>query len=278
MRAWKGWRQRLSYLLRREAFDADLDEEIGFHLDSRVEELIQSGLSERDARTLARREFGAPTRVREESRSPWQFQLFEDLVVDLVYAARALRRNPGFAAAAVLSLALGIGANLAIFSLTMEFLFSRPSVHDASSLAYIVLGGNSNAEREQYRFLKDAHIFENLGGMNPETEANWRYGENTHRVWGTRVTDNFFDVAGVPVALGRPIRTGGQREAVLSYGFWKARLASDPNVLGRGLVFDGSLYTVVGIPPPDHRTLLGFGFAPDLYLTIDPTLQAVKRP
>jgi predicted permease len=271
MGRWKELKQRLSYLRHRKRFEIELDEEIRFHLDTRIEELMQAGLSKSDARAQARREFGTESGLREDSRSAWQFLLLEDLLADLRYAVRAVRRNPAFAGAAVLSLALGIGANLAIFSLTMEFLFSRPSVRDSQSLAYVILGGNSNADPAQYRFLKGTHIFEGLAGVNPETEANWRHGDNTYRVWGTRVTDNFFDVIGATVALGRPLHAGDQRDAVLSYGFWKGRLGGDPNILGRGLIFDGLLYTVVGILPPDHRTLLGFGFSPDLYLTTDPT-------
>jgi predicted permease len=271
MRTWKELKRRLGYLWRRNRFDLELDEEIRFHLDTRMEELVQAGFSERAARAQARREFGPPSRLREDSRSAWQFLLLEDLLADLKYAGRAVRRNPVFAAAAILSLALGIGANLAIFSLTMEFLFSRPSVRDSQSLAYVILGGNSNAAPAQYRFMKDAHVFDGLAGVNPETEANWRHGNDTYRLWGARVTDNFFDVAGVPVELGRPIHAGDQREAVLSYGFWTGRLGGDSNILGRSLILDGLLYTVVGILPPDHRTLIGFGFSPDLYLTIDPT-------
>lgn len=268
---WKELKRRLSYLGRRRRFDSELDAEIRFHLDSRIDELVSLGMPERDARAQARREFGSQTRIQEDSRGAWQFFWIEDLMSDLRYASRALRRNPAFACAAVLSLALGIGANLAIFSLTMEFLFSEPSVRDPQSLACVIVGGNSNAAPAPYRFVKDARLFQGLAGMNPETETNWRHGDDTYRVWGTRVTDNFFDVTGAPVALGRPIHAGDQRETVLSYGFWKARLGGDPNILGRSLVFDGDLYTVVGILPPHHRTLLGFGFSPDLYLTIDPS-------
>ncbi len=243
MRTWKELNRRLRYLWQRKRFDSVLDEEIQFHLHARMEELMEIGLSESEARAQARREFGHLSRVCEDSRSAWQFPIFEDLLADLGYALRALRRDPAFAGAAVLSLALGIGANLAIFSLTMEFLFSRPSVRDPQSLAYVILGGGSNAALAQYRFLKDAHIFQGLAGMNPETEANWRHGDDTYRVWGARVTDNFFDVTGVPVALGRPIHAGDQREAVLSYGFWRGRLGGDPNVLGRSLIFHGVLFT-----------------------------------
>ncbi|MGH9611138.1 MAG: ABC transporter permease, partial [Bryobacteraceae bacterium] len=259
----------MSYLWRRRKFDRELDQEIQFHLDTRVEELTQTGLTERDARAQARREFGSQSRLREDSRGAWQFPLLEDLLADLKYAGRAVRRNPLFAGAAVLSLALGIGVNLAIFSLTTNFLFSQPSVRDSQSLAYVLLGGNSNAASAQYRFIKDAHIFKGLAGVNFETEENWRHGDHTYSVWGARVTENFFDVTGTPILLGRPIHAGEEREAVLSYGFWKGRLGGDPKILGRRLIFDGMLYTVVGILSSDHRTLLGFGFSPDLYLTND---------
>src|SRR5581483_6607858 len=271
MNWWEELKRRAGYLVHREGFDRELDDEIRFHLESRVEELMRDGLSQGDARARARREFGPQARAQEDTRGVWQFRWLEDLFSDSSYAGRALRRNPGFAAAAILSLALGIGANTIIFSLTMEFLFSQPSVHDSKSLAYLILGGSSNADPPQYRFLRDAHIFDELAGVNPETEANWRHGDDTYRVWGTRVTDNFFEVTGMPIALGRPIHAREQNEAVLSYGFWKGRLGGDSNILGRNLVFDGRPYTVVGILPPDHRTLIGFGFSPDLYLTIDPT-------
>ncbi|MGH9622278.1 MAG: ADOP family duplicated permease [Bryobacteraceae bacterium] len=269
MRTWNEIERRLSYLWRRRKFDRELDQEIQFHLDTRVEELTQTGLTERDARAQARREFGSQSRLREDSRGAWQFPLLEDLLADLKYAGRAVRRNPLFAGAAVLSLALGIGVNLAIFSLTTNFLFSQPSVRDSQSLAYVLLGGNSNAASAQYRFIKDAHIFKGLAGVNFETEENWRHGDHTYSVWGARVTENFFDVTGTPILLGRPIHAGEEREAVLSYGFWKGRLGGDPKILGRRLIFDGMLYTVVGILSSDHRTLLGFGFSPDLYLTND---------
>src|SRR5690349_2791146 len=105
MRTWKALNRRLSYLWSRRRFDFELDQEIQFHLDTRVEELVQTGIRESEARAQAHREFGWRSRICEDSRSAWQFFVLEDLLADLRYAGRALRTNPAFAAAAVLSLA-----------------------------------------------------------------------------------------------------------------------------------------------------------------------------
>src|SRR5439155_4278258 len=117
-------------------------DEIQFHIETRADELEQSGLSRYEAVARARREFGHATGIREETRAAWQLRWLEDLAGDIRYAARALARNPGFAAAAIVSLALGIGVNTAIFSLTTEFLFSSPSCRSPETLVNIEFGGD----------------------------------------------------------------------------------------------------------------------------------------
>src|ERR1051325_1773137 len=110
------------------------------------------------------------------------FRWLEDLSADLRYAARSFRRNPAFAATAIVCLALGIGANTTIFSIASEVLFSEPSVRDPETLARFEIGGSSVAEMRQYRFLRDARVFPGLGGEIEETEANWRDGDRTARL------------------------------------------------------------------------------------------------
>ena len=252
------WR-KFSYLFNRKRFNSELDDEIQFHLEMAAAERGES---------TAQREFGPVVRMREDARSAWQVRWLVDLVSDLRYGLRALRRNPGFAAAAVFSLALGIGANTTIFSLTMEFLFSQPSCRNPETLAEMRIGGSSHANMPHYRFLRDAHIFEGLAGRREEAECNWRYGNDTYRLQVMRVTDNFFNVVRVPVAMGRPIEPGDRDVVVLSDRFWKVKLAADPNVIGKTLIIDGRPHSVAGVLPRAHRTVVGFGFAPELYLPV----------
>ena len=223
-------------------------------------------MSRGEAVARARREFGSALRVKEETRAAWQFRWLEETLADLSYAARALRRSPGFAAAGIFSLALGIGANTTIFSLTMEFLFSEPSCRNPETLVAMRVGGNSHSRMPHYRFLRDARVFDGLAGSNEEAESNWRSGDETYRLHAMRVTDNFFGVVGAPVAMGRPIEPGDRDVVVLSDRFWRTRLDADPDVIGKGLTIDGRSYTVSGVLPGDHRTVLGFGFSPDVYL------------
>jgi predicted permease len=261
--------RRLLYLGRRENLDVVLDQEAQFHIESRAGELQQAGLARGVAMAQARREFGPQARMREESRSAWQIKWLEDLISDLRYAFRALGRSPGFALTAIFSLALGIGANTTIFSLTMEFLFSVPSARQPEQLASIQLAGNSHSQMPIYRFVRDTHAFDGLAGSFEEHQVNWRHGEDTSQLGAYWVTDNYFEVVGVPVAMGRPMQPGDRNVAVLNYNFWHSRLAGDPDVVGRTMILDGEPHTVIGVLPRDHRTLLGFGFAPALYVPVN---------
>jgi predicted permease len=268
MSLWNEVVNRLRYLAGRRQFDSAMDDEIQFHIETRAAELVQAGMAPQDALTRARREFGPSARVREETRAAWQFRWLEDLAGDLRYGAGALGRNPAFAATATLCLALGIGANTTMFSIANELLFTTASVRDPQSAIHIQIGGNSHAPLREYRFVRDAHLFEGLAGEHEESEANWRHGDATDRLFVVQVTDNFFPVLGIPLAMGRPLDAENPSGVVVSYGFWQRRLGADPNVLGRNLILDGKPFSIAGVLPRDHRTVTGFGFSPDLYMPV----------
>jgi predicted permease len=268
MGLWKETLRRVAYMGRRRRFEEELDAEVRFHIETRAEELQQSGLARHAAQVQAKREFGPAAIMFEETRAPWRFQWLEDICADLRYAARAFRRNPAFALTAIACLALGVGANTTIFSLATEVLFSQPSVRDPQTLLHLRIGGSSHSPMREYRFLRDARIFEGLAGENEESEVNWRHGDATSRLVGVRVTDNFFNVTGIPLAMGRPVQPDQPDTVVLSHHLWQQQLGGDPNVIGRKLQLDGRLYTVSGVLPSGHRTLMGFGFSPDLYVPV----------
>ncbi len=257
---------KLRFFRHRSAFDESLDEELRLHLEEHADDLVRQGVPREEALRRARAAFGSPARAAEDTRREWQFPWLEDLLADLRYAARALRREPLFLTVAVLSLALGIGCNTAIFSLAMEALVSAPSVHDSSTLVRARLGGNSHVNLRPLTYLQNLNVMPIAGTR--EGEVNWRHGDEAQRVFAMRVTPNFFDVVGVPVQLGRGFRPGEARSVVLSYRFWQAKLHADPAILGHALILDGEPYIVTGVLPADHRTLSGMGFAPALYVPV----------
>jgi predicted permease len=259
---------RLTHFFGRRRFENDLDAEMEFHLQTRADELEASGMTRSAALVQARREFGPGARMHEETREAWRFQWIEDLGADLRYAVRGIRRSPGFAATAIACLALGIGANTTIFSVAQEALMSQPSARDPRSLIYVRVGGMSHAAMPDYRFLRDAGAVEQLAGENAESQMNWRSGDTTSRLYTVQVTDNYFDVTGVPLTMGRGIQPGEADTVVASWRFWQRRLGADPDVLGRKLVLDGRPYTIVGVLTQGHRTMLGRGLAPDLYVPV----------
>lgn len=261
-------KNRLAHLMGRPSFDHSLEDEIQGHIDMRVDDLVASGMTQTEAEAIARREFGATSRIAEDSREAWRWSWLEDLWRDLRYATRTLSRDRGFTVTAVLSLALGIGVNTTVFSLANEFLLSEPSARNPQSMVRIEVGGRGHASMREYRFLRDARVFEDLTGLDENTQLNWRSGDSSQRLFGVRVTDNFFVMTHVPIALGRAIQNGEHDAVVVSHRFWINSLNADPNVMGRAMVLDGETYNIVGVLPANHRTLVGLAFAPDLYLPV----------
>ncbi len=241
-------------LFRRRRLHQDLEAELRFH---------QAMAAEHDNPIP----LGNTAVIQEHALDLWRFSSLENMWRDVVYEVRGLRRSPGFVLSALLSLALGIGVNATMFALAVEFLLSEPSVTDSRSLVAVRLGGNSHAQPRDVEFMRESGVFQDVAGENEETFVNWNDGTETRRVFSVVTTKNYFTAIGVPMLHGRGWNTSDPDEVVvLRYKFWQKYFNGDRSIVGRAITLDGRPYTVVGILPENHRTLLGFGFSPDVYM------------
>ncbi|HTT65761.1 MAG TPA: ADOP family duplicated permease [Bryobacteraceae bacterium] len=252
-------------LRRRHSLERDLATELAFHRE----------MSSAHGNPIP---VGNVAVIQEQSRDLWRFTRIENLWRDIVHGARSLRRSPALVITAVLSLGLGIGINTGIFSLAVEFLFSEPSITDARSVVSVKLGGNSHAKKEVVEFVRASGLFQDVVGENEETYINWNDGVDTRQIFSAQLTKNYFAALGIPMAFGRGILPSDPGEVVvLGNHFWRSRLRGDPAIVGRTLRLDSRPYTVVGILPANFRSLIGFGYAPDVYVPryLDDTILAL---
>jgi predicted permease len=254
-------RRRLAVLLRRRRFDRDLEEEMQSHLEMQAEQDRQAGMDAGEAHYAARRQFGNVPFLKERSREIWGWPLLERLGQDLRYAVRVWKRNPGFTAVAVLSLALGIGANTAIFSLMDALLLRTLPVHKPKQL--VVFGDNQGYSYQAYEVFRDANqwfsgIFATGGGI----PTNIDIGGEQERARVELITGSYFPVLGVPAALGRTLAPeddrvpGGHPVVVLSHAYWDLRLDRDPQIAGRVIRINRSPFTVIGVATPGFSGLV----------------------
>ena len=248
---------------RRDAQDADLAAEMEAHLQHEIDENVARGMSREEARYAAKRKIGNVMRVREEVYEMNSLGLLEALWQDARYAVRMLRKAPGYAAVAIFTLALGIGANTAIFSVINTVLL-RPLPYpsaDRLMLLWNVDIRNSEGEniisaptfhdwQQQTDAFQSMAIFDS-GGTGYNLSEN---GSDPERVSGVRVSSQFFDVLGVKPMLGRSFRpeeeiAGRDHETVLSYALWTRRYRKAPDIVGKSIRIDGASYTVVGVMP-----------------------------
>jgi predicted permease len=224
--------------LRRRRLRDRVDEEMQFHLEMRIDRLVAAGLTPAAARARARREFGNLPMLREAAVDTWRYGSMERLIQDIRYALRMLRRAPGFTAVAVISLALGIGANAAIFSLIDRVMLRLLPVEDPSRLAI----ARSLVSYPRYEYLRTQtdRAFTGLLGVAAITRIGVD-GSEDHGSFaeGRLVSANYFSVLGVQPLLGRLIGPddnrvpGGHPVIVISHGFWQRHFNSDPGVLGK---------------------------------------------
>jgi predicted permease len=257
------WRRHFTklraFFARREPAD-DLAEEIRTHLRMEEQDNLEAGMSLEEAHYAALRRFGNVTLAQEGSSKVWKWNWLETLRQDVRYGLRQLRRNPGFTSVAVLTLALGIGANTAIFSLIDAFLLRELPVKDPQQLVIVnrvtAKGGlDDDFPFPTYEQFRDgSHSFSGSFAWDGSTVSVTVNGQPEF-VSGEFVSGSYFDVLGVHALVGRTFADGDDKPgkalvAVISFSYWKQRFAQDTSVIGKAIYLAGTPFTVIGVMPP----------------------------
>jgi predicted permease len=265
-------------LTSRRDFEAGMTEELRFHIEQYTEDLVRSGISLEEARRRARLEFGGMNTVKEECREARGLMVFDELAREFHYAARQLRCNPGFTATVVLTLALSIGANTAVFSIVNALLLrSLPYAHpERLGTIYTRVTGprgydeRHNLDGEQWELLRDAvPALISAVSSRGTSGVNLQAGTRVQYLHAGRISAHYFDVLALQPVLGRSFsqdedRPHGPKAAVLSYSLWRNAFSSNPNVLGQSILLKGVPHTVIGVLPEGATTPLNA----DLYTAI----------
>lgn len=251
--------------IRRRQREQELDEEIRAHLAMAIRERIERGESPAEAEANARREFGNEILVKEITRDMWGWRWLETLIQDLRFGLRQLRRNPGFTAIAIITLALGIGANTAIFSVIDAVLLHPLPYRDPGRLMQVYhyegrdvnYGPFSIAPADFLDWKAQNDVFEDIAASTL-TRYNVTGGATAVHIAGVRATTNLFSILGVAPLLGRTFnpsdaQPGKDNVVVLGYGFWQEAFASRRNVLGKTIRLNGEPFKVVGVMPSSFR-------------------------
>ena len=247
----------LKHLFSRQQIFDDLSEEIRQHLDEKIEMLMSEGMSREDAEHAARREFGNVTLLEERSREAWHAPSLHSFWADVKFGVRQLRRYRGFTTMAVVTLALGIGANTAIFTLVESILLRPLPFPQQERLASISAVGRF--PKGWVRALQEhSQSFVSISAYGPNAESNIADTGTAERVFGSNVTVNTFDTLGIHPALGSFFSPenaveGQNLVVVLSYGYWRERFAGDPTIIGRTIRIDGISRRIIGIMPAGIR-------------------------
>lgn len=291
-------RLRLQAALHRRRLEKDLEEELAYHLQRRADSLREAG--EPDPEHAALRRFGNPASLRENLHDQWTFPRLESVWQDLRYAARQLRNSPGFTAVAVISLALGIGANTSIFTVIDTLLLRTLPVPEPGQLLILRNGSKAGknlrwsstgsmgsldketglrtssvfpftAFQKLQSRLSSASVFAFASLSDIHTVVRGRASVSS----GHMVSGNYFQALGVRPGLGRLLdeaddRAGAAPAAVVSYRFWQSALASDPAVIGSTLAVNTVHLTIVGVAPPGFYgvSIGGFISSPDIYVPL----------
>lgn len=256
--------------------DADLQRELQSDFELEEQEQRENGLSIEEARYAARRVFGNPTLIRERTHEVWGWAVVEHIGQDLRYALRQLRRSPSFALVAILTLALGMGANTAVFSVVNAVLVKPLGYPDPDHIIQMFLwspqGSAKGQSIEDFRFLQEhANSLQDISAYDFDQSEIGLTSGTPEQVHGIHVSADYFKLFGVPFRLGRAFtanedRALGPDTVVLSFGLWKRRFGADERIVGKQISLDKQWYTVVGVAnesfhaEPDAQLWIPFHF------------------
>ena len=264
---------RLRSLFRRATVESEMETELRFHMEREIENYLRAGLPREEATRRARLEFGGFEQIKEEYREARGVSFVETLTRDIRYGFRTLSKNPGFSIVAILTLALGIGANTAIFSVVYAALirplpYSQPD--GLITLTELRLQEGQSAQSsariwdssypDYLDWTRQSKSFQSLAGFSGDGFTLYGAGE-PELVFGAQTTINFFSTLGVKPFLGRDFAAGediakGPKVAILSYGSWIRRFGGDPHIVGRSIRLDANSVSIIGVLPRE------FEFAP----------------
>ncbi|WP_446745514.1 ADOP family duplicated permease [Silvibacterium acidisoli] len=302
------FRSWLRSMTSRSKLERDMDAELAFHIESYIEDLELQGIPHDEATRRARIEFGGIATHKDGMRASLGLRLWDDLWADLRYALRMMRRSPGFTAIAVGSLALGIGANTAIFTLTKQVLFDKLSVqqpdqlllfqwtapsnnivHHSSGDKKSIGGGMDFGSSFPYplyqQLRRENHVLEDLFAFRDANRLTAIVGDEAISATAQMVSGNFYSVLGVHPILGRaltPADDAGPDSAavtVISNAFWTQYFGRSPNAIGRSVTLDGKQLTIVGVNPPSFTGAADAHLSPDLFIpfSLEPVLASDQR-
>jgi predicted permease len=259
--------RRVAAVFGRDRLHRELDEEIRQHLELKTRRGIENGMSPQEARFAAEREFGNSLLVRERGREAWGWLWLDRLGQDLHYSWRQLRRSPGFALIAILTMALGIGANAVIFSAVNAVILHPLPFRDADGILTLWIttgrggvysGPASVCALDYAQWSRQTRVFAEVGGFAPRAADFTGRGTSEH-LFGSEITSGLFPLLGVRPAFGRNFSASDQQPGnaglvLLSDRLWRSRFGADRGVVGQSIKLDGQFFTVAGVMPA------GFGF------------------
>jgi predicted permease len=253
----------------------ELEEEIRAHLEMEERENLEAGMSTEEAHYAALRRFGNVALTQERSREMWKWSTVETLWQDLSYGFRQIRRSPGFAIVAILTLALGVGANTAIFSVIDAVLLRPLPVKNPQELIQLATEGPYGAGSFSYpgfkRFRDANHVCSGIAAIGWLNNLDATIDGQVERVEGRIVSSNFFSLLGAGASAGRTFTSQDEKTpqtsavAVISYAYWKRRFGLGPTVVGRNITLNRTVFTIVGVAPAGFSGV-EIGYSPDIYV------------